>query len=97
MSSTILSLSLSLSLSLLFSHGLLTVNATFSKVVLCHVEEMGVVEQRLGRNAADIQAGATELATLLNAHRLEHGEKTHVDQRLEGGFFLVSDWVAMSM
>lgn len=39
-------------------------------VMLCHVVHVGGVEQSLGRDAANIEAGSTQCTTLLDARSL---------------------------
>lgn len=56
------------------------VNATALGVVQRRVVDMRVVEQRLGRNATHIQAGATESATVLNT-RSTQAELRSLDRR----------------
>lgn len=45
------------------------------QVVLGLVVNVRVVEERLGGNAAHVEAGASELAPLLNADRLDKAGK----------------------
>lgn len=47
-----------------------TDHAMLLHVMLCHVVHVGGVQQRLGRDAANIEAGSTQCTTLLDARSL---------------------------
>lgn len=61
----------------------LDIDTAAFEVVLCLVIQVGVVKHRLGRDAADVQAGATECATLLDASGLIRQEKVAKESATE--------------